>query len=576
MKMRFGFKVITPGAASGRDEEGNLMSWGTDYIDPLVRKFIPPVVFALDDAGFVFEVQQRVLGTRSPRPGEAPWPRWPQELLDQCWFNFRRTENDIPNYKLSPQESAQEMWNYHYAMWPKELDPELTIFGITNEPANVLSEADLPNGGGPYRKWFQHVENDNQFKWDNAPWMAEHAYRLCEHALAAGVRFTVFGWSPGTPESWQWRGPEMTKLLDLLRKHPDDLAIDLHEGSMTVENLDAPYLIGRWRNVPQPWPVMIFTEFGWTLRAAPVVEVAMPQLLDAYREHYAYDHIKGVVVWSLTKGASWGDIGATVNTYMAHIAYAMLNLDIPSLSEPEPPMPDETLEEVLWEKATSVAPTNLDAALQKHILSTANYVPYGPEKWVAYEGLQYATQAAMDWGNMRQRVYWCRVPEWDKIYFIDDPEATLEFVVWPVKRTPAVTQAFGARPEVYQQYGFPGHEAIDLRANLNDRQEMTKNLRSEAEKLAKRPYTIEVVRDETTDGLPAYIASVLELDGCMGQGMTSKEAEDDVLLAIIDYIESLLEEGMAIPEPKQQPAVTSSTSGSPRLVRDFKVEQTAW
>jgi hypothetical protein len=30
-----------------------------------------------------------------------------------------------------------------------------------------------------------------------------------------------------------------------------------------------------------------------------------------------------------------------------------------------------------------------------------------------------------------------------------------------------VTQAFGARPEVYAQYGFPGHEGIDLAAALN-------------------------------------------------------------------------------------------------------------
>ncbi len=458
MNLRIGFKTAVSNYADG---------WGERYLSPLIAAGIPPVVGAMDGAGFAYEAQEAMKAAG-----------WSYEKQRTACLVFRTTENDIPNYRIDPRDAADAQWAWHSARWPIELDRKIVYGGITNESAFVLGEADLPEGGGPYRKWFQHVENDGNWKWDNSEWLAAHAYRLCEHALAAGVRFTVFGFAPGTPESWQWRGPEMTKLLDLLRKHPDDLAIDLHEGSMTVENLDAPYLIGRWRNVPQPWPTMIFTEFGWTLREAPVVEVAMPQLLDAYREHYAYDHIKGVVLWSLTKGASWGDIGATVNTYMAHIAYAMLNLDIPPLADetplppppnPEPPMPDETLEEVLWERATSAAPTNLDAALQKHILSTANYTPYGPEKWVAYEGLQYATQAAMDWGNMRQRVYWCRVPEWDKIYFIDDPEATLEFVVWPVKRTPAVTQAFGARPEVYQQYGFPGgHEGIDLRANLND------------------------------------------------------------------------------------------------------------
>lgn len=662
MYPRLGLKTAVTNYADG---------WGEKYLMPLIRAGIPPVVGALDGAGFAYEAQEAMR--------EAGWS---YEKQRQATIVYRNTENDIPDYQLSPQDAADRQWEWHNARWPRELDRRIVYGGITNESAFVLGEADLPNGGGPYRKWFQHVGNDNQWKWDNSEWLAAHAYRLCEHALAAGVRFTVFGWSPGTPESWQWRGPEMAKLLNLLRQYPDDLAIDLHEGSLIVDHLDTPSLIGRWRNIPRPLPSIIVTEFSWTLNKAPVVEIAMPQLLDAYRKHYAYPHIKGVVVWSLTKGKSWSDIGATVNTYMGHIAYAMLNLDIPPLADetplppptpepepppvsnvnmlknpsfndedwtdatefsgqhpkywlvayndlpnevvpsqpnygpiegvhkgkgelpqdewdlylldegycyklfapgprpiwgrlkqeipdlpagryklttrayndchrkspsgkdynlepnhaqtmiklngkvvrdwtnlkagewhhtetainhaggifdlavhfranwgtenafflddwslvkieepvpPEPPMPDKPLEEVLWERATSVAPTNLDAALQKHILSTANYTPYGPEKWVAYEGLQYATQAAMDWGNMRQRVYWCRVPEWDNIYFIDDPEATLEFVVWPVKRTPAVTQAFGARPEVYQQYGFPrGHEGIDLRANLND------------------------------------------------------------------------------------------------------------
>lgn len=133
----------------------------------------------------------------------------------------------------------------------------------------------------------------------------------------------------------------------------------------------------------------------------------------------AIDHAGGIFDLAVHFRANWG----TENAFFLD-DWSLVKIEEPV--PPEPPMPDETLEEVLWERATSAAPTNLDAALQKHILSTADYVPYGPEKWVAYEGLQYATQAAMDWGNMRQRVYWCRVPEWDKIYFIDDPEATLE------------------------------------------------------------------------------------------------------------------------------------------------------
>ena len=37
---------------------------------------------------------------------------------------------------------------------------------------------------------------------------------------------------------------------------------------------------------------------------------------------------------------------------------------------------------------------------------------------------------------------------------------------WPAESR-VVTQAFGARPEVYRQWGLPGHEGIDIGARLN-------------------------------------------------------------------------------------------------------------
>ena len=39
-------------------------------------------------------------------------------------------------------------------------------------------------------------------------------------------------------------------------------------------------------------------------------------------------------------------------------------------------------------------------------------------------------------------------------------------MTYPVDGPKVVTQAFGARPEVYSQYGFPGHEGLDLQAAL--------------------------------------------------------------------------------------------------------------
>lgn len=42
-------------------------------------------------------------------------------------------------------------------------------------------------------------------------------------------------------------------------------------------------------------------------------------------------------------------------------------------------------------------------------------------------------------------------------------EATFRFEVWPTTQR-LVTQHFGTRPEYYAQFGFPGHEGIDLAA----------------------------------------------------------------------------------------------------------------
>ncbi len=73
--------------------------------------------------------------------------------------------------------------------------------------------------------------------------------------------------------------------------------------------------------------------------------------------------------------------------------------------------------------------------------------------------------------------------------------------------------------------------------------------RTKAEELAKRPYVIMTSVEETTDDQPIYFARVLEMDGCFGQGKTREAAIEDLRLAMVDFIESLVEDGLPIPEP---------------------------
>ncbi len=73
--------------------------------------------------------------------------------------------------------------------------------------------------------------------------------------------------------------------------------------------------------------------------------------------------------------------------------------------------------------------------------------------------------------------------------------------------------------------------------------------RAKAETLAKRPYIIMTAIEESTDEQPIYFARVLEIEGCFGQGETREAAIEDLRLAMVDFIESLLEDELPVPEP---------------------------
>lgn len=72
-----------------------------------------------------------------------------------------------------------------------------------------------------------------------------------------------------------------------------------------------------------------------------------------------------------------------------------------------------------------------------------------------------------------------------------------------------------------------------------------------AKELAKQAYQVHVFSDESTDGEPAYVASVPELPICMSDGSTVEEAKRNLESAKVDFIYFLLEDGLPVPEPRR-------------------------
>ena len=80
-----------------------------------------------------------------------------------------------------------------------------------------------------------------------------------------------------------------------------------------------------------------------------------------------------------------------------------------------------------------------------------------------------------------------------------------------------------------------------------------------AKELAERPYIVVTTFDTTTEDDPIYFSRVFEFEGCFGQGKTREAAIKDLHLAMVDFIESLLDDGLPVPEPTQS---TDSTLGA--------------
>ena len=82
--------------------------------------------------------------------------------------------------------------------------------------------------------------------------------------------------------------------------------------------------------------------------------------------------------------------------------------------------------------------------------------------------------------------------------------------------------------------------------------EMSDQLIRTAERLATRPYAIEVKREpgELSADVPRYTAYIKEMPYCVAQGFTEAEARQEIRSVLTDYILSLLDRNLSLPEPE--------------------------
>lgn len=94
---------------------------------------------------------------------------------------------------------------------------------------------------------------------------------------------------------------------------------------------------------------------------------------------------------------------------------------------------------------------------------------------------------------------------------------------------------------------------------------MAKTLQELATGFSKLAYTIELLRDKTTDGDYIFLARNPELMGCMAQGLTEEEAISNLEEVRVEHIEHLLEHHLPVPYPNH--AVASSQVGNENIIQ---------
>ncbi len=293
-----GFHTSTTGRSEGIGQ----------FLKDLDAAGVPFFACCVDGTTSLVDAQQIMAGSRVAH----------HAVYRQSYFAHNQGGSDVPNYDEDPAVAARKQWESHRARWPKELDPAL-IYG---ETVNELRK---------------------EVEW--ADWIGEFCYHTGLLALRDGFKWCGPGYSAGTPDEGAWETPGMLKFLDLVQRHPRDLAVALHEYSLTTGDIwnGEGGLMGRFVQLIETCghykiepPPIFFTEWGWTHNRVPEPEKAMQDILEVGALYAKYPSVKGTAIWALDGG--WNSLAVQTARLMEPLRNLLLKTRYP---DPEvPPMND--------------------------------------------------------------------------------------------------------------------------------------------------------------------------------------------------------------------------------------------
>jgi len=326
---------------------GNANGWG-DYVRKLDSAGVPVFVKSVDVAGPIYEVQEIM------KANERAGRHIPHILV------YRSTDKGFEDIyydlSLSPEEAAEKSWRVNRNAVPRELDKNYYWLETLNEPGRYGFDDKL------------QIERLGRFSLATA-----------KLAVAEGYKYAALAFSTGLPEvgDWptasttlnnpnDWEDPAMLEFLRYAGEHKDQVAVALHEYSLTIDciappcvssspdspHAPYPYLVGRLQGLFDtvdrhgiPRPTVLITEWGWEPTSVPEPEKALEDIAWASRLYAAYPEVLGAAIWYL--GAWPNDMANQTQRLIAPLAdFAASNYFIitpgigridPFLFAPNPP-----------------------------------------------------------------------------------------------------------------------------------------------------------------------------------------------------------------------------------------------